>query len=1111
MKKQKTRFCQIRAILLILIISVCSFWTNPLKAHVNSTDEIAGLNASEERFSIIGKVIDGDGFPLIGVTVMVKGEQRGTVTDADGEFTLQVSLNEKVTVSYIGYDEFTFTVKDRSSKTITLSEDVKLLDEVVVVGYGVQKKVNLTGAIGTIDFDDKIDSRPITNISSALAGLSSGMSVRQGSGQPGSDGANIKIRGIGSMTGSSGPLVIIDGIKGVMNTVNPQDIASISVLKDAASAAIYGSEAANGVILITTKTGKKGDGKININYSGHFSRARPTRVIGAVTNYADYMEFINEAHTNSGKNVHFNQSTIDTWRDKSQKPNELNELGVPNYVAFPNTNWQDAVFKNKTINEHNLSVSGASDKTNFLLSVGFLDNPGIVDFTGIERYDARVNVETEITKWLKVGTRTYGLLQKADNGNFSNANNFLRQTTPGVYPKWKGRYGGPEAPEESATANNIVQRLNNTGGKKNMQRINTTWYTSVTPIKGLSWDFNFNYQGRWDNNKSFTKASERIRFSDDVVLSEATDPSQMVTSFYNYRNYSRTIENLLRYTRTFADNHDLAILAGYNEYYYFEENTGGSKKGLIDGEITTPGSATEMQSISGSALDRATRSYFGRVNYAFKSRYLFEFNIRHDGHARFHRDHRWGTFPSFSGAWRISEESFMKASRSWLDNLKLRLSWGQLGNATSGEYEYQSVYGGTNYSFGGIQSPGLATRTIANPFITWEKNTTTNVGLDANFFNNRLSVELDFYNRKISDLLYRPGIYLTLGDKSAPRRNVADMRNRGFEMTLGWNDRIEDFSYSITGNFSYVDNKVTKYRGKLDRGWKLNEDGTKEYYTNLGDVSSGGVQRIIEGHQINEYYLREPYKGSGEHFLSDGSVNIDGGPRDGMIRTEDDMNWLKSMMDAGYTFEPNKTIGKSKIWYGDVIYADGNGDGIYGNSHDSKFQGTSNEPKYNYGMQLSAAWKGFDFYMNWAGAAGFKLYWGPTTGFNSTGTRVGVALPKGIGYNHYFYDPENPNDSRTNINSENPRLTEGESGSQNVVSSTRFLFNGNYLKLKNITFGYTLPKSITSKIAMERVRFYISGENLFTATNYPGQDPEIGAGHGYTSLKQVAFGVNVTF
>ncbi len=1064
-----------------------------------------------KKIKLTGNVKDQTGEPLIGVSVVVENTQTGTITDIDGNFAIDVTPGSMLTISYIGFKDYSLRVDKENHINVTLSEETELLDEVVVVGYGVQKKANLTGSVASIDFEDQAASRPITNVSTALAGLSAGVSVRQASGQPGSDGANIKIRGVGSLGGSSAPLVIIDGIQGVLDAVNPQDIANISVLKDAAAGAIYGSQAANGVILITTKKGSKKDGKVNVRYSGHISKSKPSNLIKSVTDYADYMDFINESFTNIGQDNHFSQATIDLWREKSKSPNELNENGVPNYIAFPNTNWQKAIFENKLLSEHNVSVDGASEKISFLLSAGYLKNPGLVDRTGIEKFNFRSNLEAKVTDWLTVGNRTFASLQNADNGNFGDANNFLRQTTPGVYPEWNGKYGYPEAPEESATANNILAFLNNRNGKNKQSRVNTTIYSRVSPLPGLSWDFNLNYQRRWDENKSWTNATEKVKFSDGTVMATPTDPSQMSTSFNNYTNYSYTLEHLLRYNKTFAQDHDLGALIGYNEYYYYQENTSGSKKGLIDGSIVTPGSATEMVSIGGGILERATRSVFGRVNYAYKSRYLFEANLRYDGHARFHKDSRWGTFPSFSGAWRISEEKFMESTRNWLDNLKLRASWGKLGSANTGEYEYQSTYSKRDYSFGDKQEPGLAIVDLANESITWEKSTTTNFGLDANFLNNRLRFELDIFNRTISDLLYRPGIYLTLGNKNGPRENVAKMSNKGYEITLGWTDNIEDFSYSLTGNFSYVKNKVTKHKGKLKEGWVTDEFGNKKYLTNLGDVSDGGIQRLLEGHTLNEYYLLDVYTGSGKYFDSNGKVDINGGPRDGMIRTEDDMKWIKAMIDEGYEFRPNKTIAKDKIWYGDVIYADNNGDGIYGNTHDNRFQGYSSEPKYNFGFQAFAAWKGFDLSVNLAGASGFKLYWGPTTGYNTTTTRVGVSLPKDIAYNHYFYNPENPSDPRTNLNSKNPRLTAGESGSQNEAASSRFLFNGNYLKLKNVTVGYTLPQQLTRKVMIERARFYISGENLHTFTDFPGQDPELGAYPGYTSVKQIAFGLNVTF
>lgn len=1064
-----------------------------------------------QTVNVTGKIIDASGEPLIGVTISVVNDTRGTITDIDGFFSLTVNTGQKIKISYVGYKEQIHTVKNETNMNITLLEDSETLDEVVIVGYGVQKKVNLTGSVSSVQFDEKMESRPITNVSSALSGMSAGVSVRQSSGKPGEDGASIKIRGVGSLQGSSQPLVIIDGIKGVMDAVNPQDIASISVLKDAAAGAIYGSEAANGVILITTKGGSKDKGKINVRYSGLVSRTKPTNLLNAVTDYADYMELINESATNIGQPINFNQSTIDLWREKSKNPKGLNENGVPNYIAYPNTNWQDAIFSNKVLNEHNVSVDGASEKINFLVSAGFLNNPGIVNKTGIERYSIRTNVEAKVSKWLTVGNRTFGSMQDSQPGNFGSANNFLRQTTPGIYPEWKGKYGYPEAQEESATANNILYFLNNQGGKNKSSRINTTLYTKVYPVKGLRWDFNFNYQKRWDENKGWTIGNEQVKFSDGSIMKTATLPEDMSTWFTNYNNYSYTLENVLNYSTTIKRDHDLGALVGYNEYYYYQESNNATKKGLIDGTITTPGSATEMISIGGGAVDRATRSFFGRVNYAYKSKYLFEANLRYDGHARFHEDHRWGTFPSFSAAWRITEEKFMEGTRSWLDNLKLRGSWGKLGNANSGEYEYMATYNKVNNVLGNKQQSGLAITTLANELITWEKSQTTNIGLDVNVLKNRLSFEFDFFNRKITDLLYRPEIYLTMGNKTPPRKNIAAMRNRGYEITVGWNDQIQDFSYGITANMSYVKNKVLTHKGKLQEGWTTDENGNNIYSSNLGEISEGGIQRILEGHTINEYYLKDVYKGTGNYFHPDGTVNINGGPKDGMIRTEGDMEWLKAMMGSGYKFFPNQSIAKDKIWYGDYIYADANGDGIYGNSYDNQFQGYSNEPKYNYGIQLFGAWKGIDVSMNFAGAAGFKLYWSPTSGYNTTATRVGISIPKDIGYNHYFYDPSNQDDPRTNITSSNPRLTLGENGSQNVSASTRYLHSGNYLKMKNITIGYSLPTKIINKVMLQRVRVYFSGENLFTITNYPGQDPELGANPGYTSVKQIAFGLNVAF
>ena len=1098
-----------------------------------------------QQKTIKGTVVDETGEPIIGANVVEKGTTNGVITDFNGEFTLNVPLNSTLQISYIGYNmqevKITSTTQTLNIKMV---EDTKTLDEVVVVGYGVQKKANLTGAVSSVDFEEQAKSRPVTTVSAALAGLSAGVQVMQNSGQPGSDGATIRVRGVGTLNDAN-PLVLIDGMEGSMDNINAQDIETISILKDAASCAIYGSRAANGVILINTKRGK---GRISVNYSGRLSYAKPTNLIDFVNDYADYMDLINESFYNIGQPNHFNQSTIDLWREKSKDPNGLNANGVPNYVAYPNTNWQDEIFQDGIIQDHNVSLSGGTDNVRFLTSLGYLDNPGLVDNTGIKKYKLRVNLEADVTKWLTVGTRVYGDMQDQEAGNFSNANNYLRQTTPGIYPEWNGSYGYPEAPEESPTANGILQFLNNQNGTRKKTNVNATAFSKVTFMKGLTWTFNFNYKRYWYEARTWTHASDQVKFSTGEVIKPGTTPDLMSTSFSNEGNWSYTLENILNYNTTIAKDHNLGVMAGYQEWYKYWNTSNASLQGLIDESINVPSSATEMKSIGGTANDRATRSWFGRITYDYKGRYLFEANIRYDGNSRYGADHRWGTFPSFSAGWRISEESFMAGTRSWLDNLKIRGSWGRLGNDGGddvGNYEYQSVYGITDYSFGGKQVSGLAMTSLANSALGWETTNNLDFGIDMAMLNNRFTATFDIYNKRTTGILTTRSIPITLGGLSAPRVNIAKMDAKGFEIDLGWRDRIGKVEYSVKGNFSYNMNKVKSYNGRFTQGWKyekgkdangnpiyaytdkkdgnfnyvdkngniVTNDADKIWGNNAGDVFNNGSSNspIVEGHMKGEYYMMDAYKGNGKYYDADGNVLPNGGPKDGMIRTEEDMAWVKAMIASGYEFWPNKTIGKNNIWYGDVLYGDANGDGIYGNSYDNRFQGVSSDPKYTFGFQASVAWNGFDFSMNWAGAAGRKLYWGPTTGYNSSGTRVGVGLSKMVVEDHYFYDPENPNDPRTNIGGKYSRLTNGESGAQDQVTSTRFLYSGDYLKLKNITIGYTLPKHLTNKLYTQSIRLYVSGENLLSIDDFPGQDPEIGSTPKYTSVRSFAFGANITF
>lgn len=1091
------------------------FEINNNKLYLVERQVVKSQISPNQSKKITGLVTDEKGEPIIGASVVLKGSNTGTITNIDGTFSLEVQDQSEIIISYIGYKQTDLKVGKANSYKIILEEASKSLDEVVVVGYGTQKKINMTGSVASINFTDQAVSRPITNISSALAGLFSGVSVRQSSGRPGSDGGMINIRGVGTLNDAT-PLIIVDGIESSMDAVNPHDVESISVLKDAASASIYGARGANGVILITTKFGSAD--KTTVTYTGRASIAQPTNIIDLVSDYAQYMELMNESYQNLGSSPIFGQSTIDAWKSAQSSPNGLTTNGTPNYIAYPNTNWAKEMFQNNIIKEHNISVDGGNEKTKYSLSAGYLDNPGLVEYTGIERFTTRLNLSTKINKWLTVGTRTYGYMQNQEPGDFSSANLALMQTTPGIYPRYNGNYGYPEASEESATAGNIYTALLGTAGNNKTTRFNTTLFSKVDILKGLSWDFNLSYARLWEENTYRTNTYQQEKFSTGEIMKTKVPLVQQVTGFSNAGNETYDLENILRYHTTFDKNHNVSTLAGYSERYYNRYSISGSKKGLVDESIYVLSTASNAENkLTGNIVDNSLRSFFGRINYDYKSLYLFEANLRYDGSSRFHSDSRWGLFPAFSAGWRISEEGFLKNLNLDMQNLKIRASWGQLGNNSVDNYVYASTYGVTNYSFGGTQYLGLAQLKFGNSLLHWETTTVSNIGLDASFFNNRLSGEIDIYKKFTDGILYELPIYPVMGTTAAPVQNVAEVTNTGIEFSMKWNDKIGNLNYSVKGTFGFNKNIVSKFKGELTRGWVTDESGNKVYQTNLGDVSSGTTTRILEGHPINEFYLLRLHKGNGQDFLSDGSVNPQGGPKDGMIRTEADLQWAQAMVNANYTLEPLRTVAKNTIWYGDFVYADINGDRIYGGTDDYDFTGTNATPKYNFGLDIATSWKGFDFSMLWAGSAGFDLYMNEAWyGYNRSNTRYGSAISTMIADDHYFYNDEaNPNIATpNNISATFPRLrnyNNGEDG-QNAVPSTFYLYKGDYLKLKNLTFGYTLDKSTLKKLPVSSIRIYFSGENLLTLTAFPGLDPEQGGGiPGYTSIKQFSFGTNITF
>lgn len=1063
------------------------------------------FSVSPQQKSISGKVTDVSGIPLPGVTVVLKGTASGTITDADGNYSItKLSENETLVFSFVGMKTQEIPINGKYVVNVKMLEDAIGLDEVVAVGYGVQKKVNMTGSISTVNFEQEAQSRPVTSVASALTGVSAGLQIRTTSSNPGSESNQILIRGLGTLNSSS-PLVIVDGIESSLDYINSNDIATISVLKDAASSAIYGNRGANGVILVTTKKGERGN--VGVNYNCKFSFNSPMTRLNFVNNYADYMELMNESLENIGQSRNFQQSTIDTWRAAEKNPNALAESGYPNYVAYANTDWQEFMYKSQVSQEHNVSLSGSTEKSNFTASLNYLDNPGLIENTAAKRYSMRSNLSFQVTDWLKVGNQTYGYVTDKERGDFSTALQCMYSSTPGQYPRYKGVYGYPEADEESATANNSLSVVNGDVGFNRTSRIKTAFYAQIDFLKDFSFKSLVNYGRYWYDAQSKPTQHARVNFATGVE-SAATLPENLTTSFSANGQWDYTIQETLNWNHLFADRHDVSALVGYEESYSYSYNQAATKEGLIDASIWALSTATDMISSTGTATDYASRSVFNRVNYALDSKYLFEANLRYDGSSRFSKNERWGLFPSLSVGWRLSEESFMK-NTGIFDNLKVRASWGTLGNNSIGNYAYQSTYASANYTFGQELTSGLAASVFANNNLTWESTTIANLGIDMAILSNRLTAVIDCYQKKTDGILYRPTVFLTAGTKTAPLQNIAKVTNKGFEFTLGWRDRIKDFQYSVSTNIAYNNNEVSKYKGDLKQGWSDDSDN-KVFQSNLGEVSTGSTNRVLEGHEINEFYMLKPYSGSGTYFNEDNTVNINGGPKDGMIRTEKDMNWLQAMVDAGYKFYPQQIIGKASLWYGDYIYADLNGDGVYGNTYDNHFTGKSTTPKYTFGLQCTASWKGFDFSMNWAGAAGFNLYWN-TVGLNSTGTRIGYNMLTYLANDHYFYDPDNSSDERTNINSKNARLTCNETNNQQGATSSLWLFKGDYLKLKNLTFGYTLPTKWSNKIYTKKVRVFFSAENLFNITNYPGQDPEMGAGIGYVTMRQYAFGANINF
>ena len=990
-----------------------------------------------KKFTVSGTVKDDTGEPLMGASVLVKDVPGvGVITDLDGNYSIEVDPSVTLQFSFIGYTTEEAIVEGRARIDIILKPDSEFLEATVVVGYGVQKKINLSGSVSAVNLEETGEKRALTNLSAGLQGMASGLLATQSSGEPGGDAASVTIRGLGTLNSSS-PLVVIDGVIGAMNDVAPSDVASISILKDAASSAIYGSRAANGVILITTKTGKEGQSKITYNSKGGWQKV--TMPIEVVSDYVTYMQTINKASATAGSVLPFKEDIINEWRD-GQGVNEI----------YCNTDWYNEVFKPSFMQDHNIQATGGNKTMRYLVSIGYLQNEGTIEGTGYQRYSARTNISADVTKWLRLNLNLNGYYGKKNAIEVSTAMASIANSSPGTLPITSdGRFGGEWAPGGNAQAGNIfaanasydkLQSNYKLNGKLGMDITflpNLVWYNSVAGNANFYNLRQMNYSNifLWDLKNNAP------------LLRTGTTSNQLTEQ--NDLTYALFLDSFLTWdVLPKIKDHNVAVTLGYNQEYNNYHWTYAQAMDVLSASTPTMDAASTPSAMKGNSTDNAVQSVFGRLNYDYKGRYLLEANFRADGSSRFAEGHRWGFFPSFSAAWRASEEKWFNVKN--IDNLKLRASWGKLGNNAVGDYATQLLYERKTYVFDGTATPGAAVTSIINDDLTWETTTMTDIGIDLSAFKGRFNWTFDVYDKITNDILIRASIPAVFGWLSAPFENAGIVRNRGFETEIFWKSGIgKDFTYGISANYSFVRNKVLKYHG---------------------DVPTYSGQRILlEGFGIYDYYVRE----------------VD------CIATQE---MIDRMLADGYVFYP------STPKPGDFIYKDQQKPGEVGykviDDNDRVIKGHL-YPSHFFGLTLNAGWKGIDFSTMLSGVGGISQY------LNSSWyTNV---LKNGTVINKKFLDAWSPSNQESNI----PAITTNDGG-RNTVSNDFWLQDASYLKLRNVTFGYTFPQKWTTPL-ISRIRVYFTGENLFTFTKFEGLDPETGSSSNYPNNSRYLFGLSVTF
>ena len=968
-----------------------------------------------------GTVTNETGQPIQSVSVKLKNTETGTSTDEQGRFSIQVPSDKTVLVfSFVGMITQEVPAGGNGELHIVLKAEPQSLGEVVVIGYGTQKRANLTGSVSVIETSD-LASRPFASTSTALQGVAPGVTITNSSGAPGSNGT-IRVRGIGTLNNSN-PLVLIDGVEGDMNSIDPNMIATINVLKDAASSAIYGSRAANGVILVTTK---RASGGLKVNYHAYVGVQDPTDLpqkVGAI----DHMEMINLAHTNSGASPLFSDAFIQEYR--------TNMASDPD--KYPNTDWQKEVLRGSGVmHNHNLSVNSGSGKVRFLTSAGYLDQKGIVETSRFKRYSFRNNTDVRLSDKVSIQADVQFIKNITTEPGPGLTSVFLQMNRipaiqPGQYSN--GVYG------EAWNGENPIAFSGPAGGSlvEEHMKLLGRFVLNYKPFKWLSAEFLA--QPRFEElyNDNFNKAIQTYQLDGSPLFTRperSTLAQRSVRSMYgNYYSY-------LTATQDF-DRHGLKLLVGASVETYKTKSFRAYRDGFTfpDYRVLDAG-LQDNREASGNAAEWALQSYFGRFNYDFDSRYLLEVNARYDGSSRFAKGRKYGFFPSVSAGWRVSSESFMK-NIDFISNLMLRASWGTLGNQNIGTYPFASTLSLGSYSLGGQIVPIAALNEMNNEDISWETSKMTNLGFDLTVLKN-LTLNFDWYHKITYDILLELDIPLSIG-LDAPFQNAGKVRNIGWDAGLTYRDNSRAFKYGITFNISDVKNTVLDLRG----------------------VSESGLVVSREGYPINSIFALQA---------------------DGYFKTQDEINQHSAQIGV--------------LAPGDIRYVNQNPheDDII-NASDYVIVG-STIPRFTYGLNLNAEYRNFTFnaFLQGVGKADGYLY----------GRAIQPFFSGASAYEQHkdYWTPDNQG-------ARFPRLTWGDAGN-NYQHSSFWMKNASYLRLKNIQFGYNLPKNILDKVNIDQARIYVNGQNLFTIDKFwDGFDVEtpVGTGTNYPMVKTYSIGIDLRF